>query len=81
MIQDEFRNTVVLTIAHRLATVINYDRILVVDAGQIVECAHAHELLQRPESLFARMVSQLGKDTERSLRDLARADWTARGTA
>ena len=35
MIKDEFSQTTVLTIAHRLNTVVNYDKLLVLDNGEI----------------------------------------------
>ncbi|KAI8429897.1 hypothetical protein MSG28_000377 [Choristoneura fumiferana] len=44
----------------------------VMEAGQVVECGHPHELLQAPDGPFSRMVAQLGPGSEQSLRDLAR---------
>ena len=43
----------------------------VMDAGQIIECGHPHELLQNVEGAFTKMVQQLGPASEQSLRDLA----------
>ena len=37
MIRKEFNNTTVITIAHRLNTIIHYDKILVLDYGRIKE--------------------------------------------
>lgn len=36
-ISSEFRHCTVLCIAHRLKTILNYDRVLVMDKGSIVE--------------------------------------------
>jgi len=47
-------NHTTLVIAHRLSTVIDADRILVMDAGRIVEGGTHHELLQR-DATYARM--------------------------
>lgn len=41
------------------------------EAGQIVECGHPHDLLQNPEGHFTKMVNQLGSASEQSLRELA----------
>lgn len=44
----------------------------VMDAGQIVECGHPHELLQKENGHFTKMVNQLGPASEQSLRELAK---------
>lgn len=36
MIKQEFSNTTVLTIAHRINTIINYDKLMILDQGNIV---------------------------------------------
>jgi ATP-binding cassette subfamily B protein len=48
------RHRTTLVIAHRLSTVIDADRILVLDHGQVVECGPHAELLRRG-GLYARM--------------------------
>ncbi|XP_063068367.1 multidrug resistance-associated protein 4 isoform X2 [Engraulis encrasicolus] len=60
-IREKFRECTVLTIAHRLNTIIDSDRILVLDAGHIQEYAEPHILLQNPDSLLLKMVQQTGK--------------------
>ncbi|PZC86949.1 hypothetical protein B5X24_HaOG200304 [Helicoverpa armigera] len=72
-IRTHFAECTVITVAHRLHTVADSDRVVVMEAGEIVECGHPHELLQRPEGHFSRMVQQLGPAAEQSLRDLAAA--------
>jgi ABC-type multidrug transport system fused ATPase/permease subunit len=45
----------VITIAHRLRTVIDYDSILSLDAGRVKECGHSWQLLQHKDGLFRGM--------------------------
>lgn len=45
-IRDKFSSCTVMTIAHRLDTVIESDRILVLKEGEAVEFGHPHELLE-----------------------------------
>ena len=37
VIKEKFEDCIVINIAHRLNTIINYDRILVIDKGEIAE--------------------------------------------
>jgi ATP-binding cassette subfamily C (CFTR/MRP) protein 4 len=51
-IRKKFKNCTVLTIAHRLNTVIDSDKILVMDEGLVVEFGPPHALLQNREEFF-----------------------------
>lgn len=72
-IRLKFANCTVLTIAHRLNTVMDSDRILVMDAGRCVEFASPHELLIKSEGtkIFYNMLKETGKSTFESLRKIA----------
>ncbi|KFO04956.1 Multidrug resistance-associated protein 1, partial [Balearica regulorum gibbericeps] len=58
-IKREFYNCTILTIAHRLHTVMSSERVLVLDAGRILEYDTPHNLLQR-KSAFSEMVAEAG---------------------
>ncbi|KAJ8012696.1 hypothetical protein DPEC_G00045570 [Dallia pectoralis] len=71
-IREKFRECTVLTIAHRLNTIIDCDRILVLDAGRIQEYDQPHALLQNPDGAFYQMVQQTGTAEAASLANAAK---------
>ncbi|KAF9573033.1 hypothetical protein EC968_009083 [Mortierella alpina] len=60
-IRQEFRDRTVLTIAHRIKTVMDYDKILVLDKGRVQEFEAPATLLERKESLFYSLAQQAGE--------------------
>ncbi|KAH9512009.1 hypothetical protein DERF_010425 [Dermatophagoides farinae] len=54
-IRKEFHDCTIVTIAHRLNTVIDYDRILVLDQGRIAEYDTPKNLLNHRDSIFYSM--------------------------
>uniref|UniRef100_A0A8C4NTD4 Multidrug resistance-associated protein 4 n=1 Tax=Dicentrarchus labrax TaxID=13489 RepID=A0A8C4NTD4_DICLA len=62
-IREKFRECTVLTIAHRLNTIIDSNRILVLDSGTIQELDCPFTLLQNKEGALYNMVQQTGQAT------------------
>ncbi|KAJ4485740.1 P-loop containing nucleoside triphosphate hydrolase protein [Lentinula aciculospora] len=54
-IREELRGAIVITIAHRLKTIIDYDRILVLDNGQVAEFGTPKDLLKKEGGVFREM--------------------------
>nr|XP_012135510.1 PREDICTED: multidrug resistance-associated protein 4-like isoform X4 [Megachile rotundata] len=68
-IRTKFVNCTVITIAHRLHTIIDCDRIVVMDDGRIAEFGHAYELLRdKPEGVFSQMVNNTNAAMAQTLR-------------
>ncbi|XP_026465652.1 probable multidrug resistance-associated protein lethal(2)03659 [Ctenocephalides felis] len=74
-IREKFSHCTVLTIAHRLHTVMDSDKVLVMDAGCVVDFGHAYDLLTKGSEIFKNLVDQTGSSTAQMLTDIARADF------
>ena len=58
MLRTEFQHCTVLTIAHRLDTIMDYQRILVMDDGIVAEYDTPEALLDLPDSLFSSLIER-----------------------
>ncbi|KAH8263594.1 hypothetical protein KR044_011336 [Drosophila immigrans] len=71
-IRNKFKDCTVLTIAHRLHTIMDSDKVMVLDAGHVVEFGAPYELLTSSQSnVFHSMVMQTGKSTFEHLLKIA----------
>lgn len=59
-IRTEFKDKTIITIAHRLNTILDSDRILVLEKGQVAEFDKPKELLKNKDSLFYSLCKQGG---------------------
>ena len=59
--------TTLLTIAHRINTIIDYDRVMVLDQGRLVQFDTPHALIQAGEGVFYELFSSLSADARAEL--------------
>lgn len=59
LIEQEFAASTVITIAHRLNTIIKSDRVLVLSHGQVLEYDSPQVLMNNPESHFSGLLKEL----------------------
>uniref|UniRef100_A0A4W2CXI7 Multidrug resistance-associated protein 4 n=1 Tax=Bos indicus x Bos taurus TaxID=30522 RepID=A0A4W2CXI7_BOBOX len=71
-IHEKFAQCTILTIAHRLNTIIDSEWIMVLDSGRMKEYGHPYDLLQNTNSLFYKMVQQLGEAEAAALTERAK---------
>ena len=65
LIHQEFRHARVLTVAHRINTIITSDRVMVLEMGELKEFDAPKRLLKQPESMFSRLLTELKTKEER----------------
>ncbi|GLE05595.1 hypothetical protein PINS_up014627 [Pythium insidiosum] len=56
-VRQEFADATVLTIAHRVQTIADYDKVLVLHQGRVAEFGSPRELLAKPSGEFAAMMA------------------------
>ncbi|KAL3283215.1 hypothetical protein HHI36_006364 [Cryptolaemus montrouzieri] len=71
-IKLNFQECTVITIAHRLHTIMDSDKVLVMNAGCAVEFGHPHILLSDAQGLFSSLVMETGKGMSDSLKKVAK---------
>ncbi|KAH0451594.1 hypothetical protein IEQ34_018893 [Dendrobium chrysotoxum] len=69
-IREEFKSCTMLIIAHRLNTIIDCDRILLLHSGKVLEFDTPEDLLSNEESAFSKMVQSTGAANAQYLRSL-----------
>lgn len=68
---SEFAESTILTIAHRLRTVIDYNRVMLLEDGKLIEFDTPANLLANKESKFYALCKATGKEEFSMLKMLA----------
>ena len=59
-LRENFKNNTLITIAHRINTIIDYDRVIVLDSGRVAEFDTPRVLLSNEDSIFYSLASEAG---------------------
>ncbi|XP_071865797.1 ATP-binding cassette sub-family C member 4 isoform X2 [Bombus fervidus] len=70
-IRQKFKSCTVLTIAHRLNTIMDSNKVLVMDHGKAIEFDHPYVLLKNEQGHFTSMVKETGKLMFEQLKKIA----------
>ncbi|KAJ8589109.1 P-loop containing nucleoside triphosphate hydrolase protein [Rhizopogon salebrosus TDB-379] len=73
-IREEFTESLLLTVAHRLRTVIDYDRLIVLDKGEVAEFDTPLKLIQKEDGIFRMMCLKSGTFAELEAAAKAKAE-------
>nr|UCL51441.1 ABCC4 [Heliothis virescens] len=78
-IRTRFADCTVLTVAHRLNTIMDSDRVMVMDSGRLVEFDHPYRLLNNPEGHFTKMVKETSEKMSAQLFQIAKNTYLSSG--
>ncbi|KAH9248706.1 hypothetical protein BASA83_009436 [Batrachochytrium salamandrivorans] len=70
-IKTHFAHSTVISIAHRLNIIVDFDRVVVLQDGELAEFDSPHVLLGRPTSLFSQLADATGVANAQLLRSIA----------
>jgi len=65
-IRTEFRDRTVITVAHRIPTVMDCDMVLAISDGEVVEYEQPGKLMQREGSLFRELVREYWSQSQQA---------------
>ncbi|XP_017487197.1 PREDICTED: multidrug resistance-associated protein 4-like [Rhagoletis zephyria] len=66
-IRNEFANNTVLTIAHRLNTIIDNERVMVLDQGRLVQFDSPYELIKQKSGIFSELFDNHTQEVKNEL--------------
>ncbi|XP_023233961.1 multidrug resistance-associated protein 4-like [Centruroides sculpturatus] len=78
IVREKLQSSTVLTIAHRLHTIIDSDRVLVLDKGKIQEFDMPYKLLENKEGTFYNLVKNTGNTSMKQLNNAAKDKYYCR---
>lgn len=72
-LREKFSGATIISVAHRLDTIIDYDKILVLGGGKVLEFGTPLDLISKTEGHFLAMIRNTGDEMSETLLQRARA--------
>ena len=69
LIRKKFANHTIIAVAHRIETIMDFDKVAVLDAGRLIEFDNPYTLLEVPGSAFGKLYKATVAEEEAGLDD------------
>ena len=69
LIRKKFAHHTIIAVAHRIETIMDFDKVAVLDAGRLIEFDNPYTLLEVPGSAFGKLYKTTVAEEEASLDD------------
>ena len=67
VIRSKFANHTIIAVAHKLDTILDFDKVAVLDKGELKEYDSPYALLNQPSSAFARLYNSSKVDADEAI--------------
>jgi ATP-binding cassette subfamily C (CFTR/MRP) protein 1 len=64
LLRSKFPNHTLIAVAHKLDTILDFDKVVVMNKGQLVEYGSPHKLLERQGSWFKSLYEEVAQHAE-----------------
>lgn len=64
IIRDHFQHHTIIAVAHKLRTILDFDRVMVLDKGTVAECDNPRVLLANEGTVFGELYRAQHGDSE-----------------
>jgi ATP-binding cassette subfamily C (CFTR/MRP) protein 1 len=64
LLRSKFPHHTLISVAHKLDTILDFDKVVVMNQGQLVEYGSPHRLLERQGSWFKSLYEDVARDAD-----------------
>lgn len=74
LLRSKFASHTVIAVAHKLDTILDFDKVVVMNQGQMVEYGEPYQLLERNGSWFKSLYEEVSQSEPESSEEIVRVD-------